>query len=100
MKDKILELIPKYLYTYPPSPSADDEEAEWIEGVDKEQFKKEMLKLSLPWRDFDKEKPIDDSQIIVVKLWTVRDYQYYDNLNYSGKWIYKSELFDTLPKEK
>ena len=68
-----------------------------------EEFKSSMLKILLPWRDFEKEKPKNDSLIIlktnVGDFLEIKWCAYHRNTQHR-LWIYKSELLTTLPKEE
>lgn len=102
--DEIEELINKYFDVH-----YDDEIEfrDWTDDGVVEQFKKEMLKLLLPWRNFEKEKPEEGGRhIITYEVEKGCDFNFMEFINLDNDfnsfkyWMYKEDLLATLPKEK
>lgn len=103
MKDKIIEILKDKCCVV----SDEHGESNVIYDNDIDDIADEMLKLLLPWRDFDKEKPEEGGRhIITYEVEKGCDFNFmeFNNLdndfNNFKYWMYKEDLLATLPKEK
>jgi len=81
-----------------------------ISFVSEETFRKEknvLLKILLPWRDFEKERPPEKVDLIVYDGLSFVDAKFHgkyfvcdEGISFDAKyWMYRKELEATLPKE-